>query len=179
MELLCKVEPPRCASWISTTTLWAVTSTTVKCEGRASRRTGTAAPLQQLPASNRVRPVQTASAYLGLSRRGTRKRNDIKTRAPNCQARSASSQAWDGSILGRKSSLTASPQRPVDSRRAFISRPCTDSSSQLQPLTYEVETTSVKFCFFDFKPIFSHRAILHLPGEPTAGTQKFSLSPDA
>ena len=74
MELLCKVEPPRCASWISTTTLWAVTSTTVKCEGRASRRTGTAAPLQ-LPASNRVRPVQTASAYLGLSRRGTRKRN--------------------------------------------------------------------------------------------------------
>ena len=75
MELLCKVEPPRCASWISTTTLWAVTSTTVKCEGRASRRTGTAAPLQQLPASNRVRPVQTASAYLGLSRRGTRKRN--------------------------------------------------------------------------------------------------------
>ena len=137
------------------------------------------APVTQLPASNRVRPVQTASAYLGLSRRGTRKRNDIKTRAPNCQARSTSSQAWDGSILGRKSSLTASPQRPVDSRRAFISRPCTDSSSQLQPLTYEVETTSVKFCFFDFKPIFSHRAILHLPGEPTAGTQKFSLSPDA
>ena len=62
--------------------------------------------------------------------------------APNCQARSASSQVRDGSILGRKSSLTTSPQRPVDSRRAFISRPCTDSSSQLQPLTYEEESTA-------------------------------------
>ena len=47
----------------------------VRGPGFSEDRNSGTAPVTQLPASNRVRPVQTASAYLGLSRRGTRKRN--------------------------------------------------------------------------------------------------------